>query len=62
VTASDTEPPADLEIDTIDRPIPAQVTATIRLAYIPGMNAETCPAIVCCGGRWDIHGSPMNHT
>ncbi len=28
-------------------------TALIRLHYVDGMNKETCPAIVCCGGRWD---------
>jgi hypothetical protein len=53
---------AALEIGTLEQPIPAEFTATIRLAYITGMNAETCPAIVDCGGRWDVHGSPMNRT
>ncbi|HJZ58759.1 MAG TPA: hypothetical protein VKE74_27700, partial [Gemmataceae bacterium] len=23
---------------------------------------ETCPAIVCCGGRWNSHGQPMSRT
>ena len=24
------------------------------------MNKETCPAIVCCGGRMDFHGQPLS--
>src|SRR5262249_21358555 len=27
-----------------------------------GMNKESCPAIVCCGGRMDLHGTTMNRT
>src|SRR5262249_20093074 len=38
------------ERDPINRPV------LIRLHYIDGMDRETCPAIVCCGGRLDIHG------
>ena len=26
-------------------------TASIRLAYVNGMDRRTCPAIICCGGR-----------
>jgi len=26
------------------------------------MNKETCPAIVCCGGRMDLHGQPLSHS
>ena len=33
------------------------VTATIRLVYFPGMDRETLPAIVNCGGRFDLHGA-----
>src|SRR5262249_6850902 len=22
---------------------------------------ETCPAIICCGGRLDFHGTPLSH-
>ena len=51
-----------LEIGTADAPIPAGVTATIRLRYFEGMNKETLPAIIACGGRWDIHGAPMPRT
>jgi len=60
-------PPADapqpvLEIGTAEAPIPAGVTATIRLRYFPGTDAQTLPAIVVCGGRWDVHGARMNRT
>ena len=51
-----------LEIGTAEAPIPAGVTATIRLRYFEGMNKETLPAIIACGGRWDIHGAPMPRT
>ncbi len=51
-----------LEIGTPDAPIPAGVTATIRLRHFAGMNPETLPAIVACGSRWDVHGAPMTRT
>src|SRR5688572_28866303 len=53
---------AILEIGTADRPIPADVTATIRLTYFEGMEKETLPAIINCGGRWDVHGAPLSRT
>src|SRR5262249_4853364 len=43
-----------LEVGTPSRPIDANRTARIRLVYIPGMDKESCPAIVCCGGRMDL--------
>jgi len=45
-----------------EQPVKAGHTALIRLVYFPGMDKESCPAIVCCGGRMDFHGAPMNHT
>ena len=51
-----------LEIGTPDAPIPANVRAVIRLRHFEGMNVETLPAIVACGGRWDIHGAPVPRT
>jgi hypothetical protein len=48
-----------LEIGTAAHPIPAGRTALIRLAVLEGMDPETCPAIVCCGGRMDLHGAPL---
>jgi hypothetical protein len=61
------EPPAGgprpaLVVGTPDRPIGPAHTATIRLAYVAGMDRMTCPAIVCCGGRMDVHGAPVNRT
>jgi G8 domain-containing protein len=55
------EQPA-LEIGTPERPIPAGVTATIRLVYIDGMDRQALPAIVDCGGRWDAHGAPLSRS
>jgi hypothetical protein len=51
-----------LEVGTPDEPIEPKHSATIRLVYFDGMDRQSCPAIVCCGGRMDFHGAPMNHT
>lgn len=51
-----------LELGTPENPIPSNVTARIRLVYFEGMDPTTLPAIVNCGGRWDVHGAPMNRT
>lgn len=51
-----------LEIGTAERPIPAGVTTLIRLVHFEGMNKETLPAIINCGGRWETHGAPLNRT
>ena len=51
-----------LEIGTPDSPIPAEVKATIRLKHFPGTSEETLPAIIVCGGRWDVHGAPLVRT
>jgi hypothetical protein len=56
------KPQATLEVGTPEQPIMAGKKALIRLVYIDGMNKDSCPAIVCCGGRWDMHGTPMNRT
>src|SRR5262245_19830505 len=53
---------AALEIGTRENPIPANVTATLRLTYFEGMDTNTLPALMNCGGRMDIHGAPMNRT
>ena len=50
-----------LEVGTPDKPIPACRTARIRLHYLGGVR-DSLPAIVCCGGRMDFHGAPMNRT
>ena len=57
-----TEPRAALEIGTPDQPIAAGHTALIRLTAVAGLDPEECPAIVCCGGRWDVHGSPLSRS
>jgi hypothetical protein len=51
-----------LEIGTPSDPMPHGVTATIRLRHFKGTDPETLPAIVTCGGRWDVHGSPLKRT
>ncbi len=56
------EPRPALEVGVPGRPIDAGHTAHIRLVYFAGMDKQSCPAIVCCGGRMDFHGAPMNRT
>jgi hypothetical protein len=56
------QPKPALEIGTPEKPLDAKFTAKIRLHYVEGMDKEACPAIVCCGGRMDLHGAPMNRT
>jgi hypothetical protein len=51
-----------LEVGTPNQPIPAGRTALIRLHFIEGMDKQSCPAIVCCGGRMDFHGAVLPHT
>ena len=51
-----------LEVGTPDRPIEVRHTALIRLVDHDGMNKDSCPAIVCCGGRMDFHGAAMSRT
>ncbi len=43
-------------------PIPIEHTATVRLHYIEGMNKESCPALINCGGLMEIHGAPLRNT
>ena len=51
-----------LEIGTADEPIGASHSAVIRLVPVAGLDPEECPAIICCGGRWDVHGRPLRRT
>jgi len=51
-----------LLVGTPEIPIAAGKTAKIRLHFIEGMDKESCPAIVCCGGRMDFHGQPLSRT
>ncbi|MFO0892033.1 MAG: hypothetical protein U0790_23215 [Isosphaeraceae bacterium] len=54
--------PAARDPGTPERPIGDGHTALIRLTPVAGLDPEECPAIVCCGGRWEVHGRPMNRT
>src|SRR5947209_2300445 len=56
------KPRATLEVGTPNRPIGAGHTALIRLVYQGGMDKGSCPAIVCCAGRMDFHGAPLERT
>jgi hypothetical protein len=56
------EPKPVLAVGAPNEPIPAPFTATIRLRYFEGMDKESCPAIVCCGGRMEFHGAPLSRT
>jgi hypothetical protein len=56
------QPRPALEVGTPEQPIHSQHTATIRLVYFEGMDRQSCPAIVCCGGRMDFHGAPLSRT
>ncbi len=60
--ADASKPKPELIVGTPDSPIAAGKTALIRLHSVEGMNKETCPAIVCCGGRMDLHGQPLSHS
>ncbi|WP_165247442.1 G8 domain-containing protein [Paludisphaera soli] len=51
-----------LLVGTADDPIPAGRTAIIRLARVEGLDEETCPAVVDCGGRMEFHGAPIPKT
>jgi hypothetical protein len=52
----------ELIVGTPDAPVAAGKSALIRLHFVEGMDKEKCPAIVCCGGRMDLHGQPMSRT
>ncbi|HXD85451.1 MAG TPA: G8 domain-containing protein [Urbifossiella sp.] len=50
----------ELLVGTAEQPIAKN--AVIRLHYLDGMKKDSCPAIVCCGGRWESHGLPLSRT
>src|SRR4029453_10530993 len=60
--ADPNRPRATLELGTPGEPIPAEHNAVIRLHAIEGLDPQSCPAIVCCGGRMDFHGAPLSRT
>jgi hypothetical protein len=51
-----------LEVGTSDAPIPAGITATIRLVPFSDQNPDDAPSILNCGGRMDFHGAPLVRT
>ena len=51
-----------LIVGTQSSPIPEKRIALIRLHYIEGMDATSCPAIVCCGGQMEFHGAQIDRT
>lgn len=51
-----------LLVGTSERPIGAKHTALIRLVPFEGQDKQSCPAIVCCGGRMEFHGAPLSRT
>jgi hypothetical protein len=51
-----------LIVGTPDAPIPEEHTARIRLHFLQGFNQDDAPAIACCSGRMELHGSPMSRT
>ncbi|HKI19074.1 MAG TPA: G8 domain-containing protein, partial [Isosphaeraceae bacterium] len=53
---------AALEVGLAEQPIARDHSAVIRLTMVTGLDPDECPAIVCCGGRWDVHGSPLRRT
>ncbi len=62
MAAESTKEKAALVVGTPNEPIHPGHSATIRLVYVDGMDKESCPALVCCGGRMDFHGIPMKRT
>jgi hypothetical protein len=56
------KPRPALEVGSPHRPVEPGRTALIRLHHVKGMDRESCPAIVCCGGRMDFHGAPLSRT
>ncbi|MBA4064289.1 MAG: hypothetical protein C0501_11370 [Isosphaera sp.] len=58
--ADPTRPKPEFVVGTPDRPVAAGKTAVVRLHHVAGMDRETCPALVNCGGRMDLHGQPLS--
>lgn len=51
-----------LLVGTADHPVEAEHTALIRLVYFEGMDPQSLPALVDCGGRMEFHGAEMSRT
>lgn len=63
VPAADPKQPRPaLLVGTPQHPVDARHTALIRLVYVEGLDKQSCPAIICCGGRMDFHGAPLSRS
>lgn len=51
-----------LIVGTQSDPVAAGYRCLIRLHSVPGVDDKSWPAIVCCRGRMEIHGAPMERT
>lgn len=51
-----------LEIGNANNPVHADKKAIIRLHFQEGMKKDSCPAIVCCGGKWETHGAKLDRS
>lgn len=55
-------PMPTLLVGAPSQPVAPGHTAKIQLACCEGMDKDSCPAIVCCGGRMEFHGAPLSRT
>lgn len=51
-----------LQVGSPSKPIPADITARIRLIDFDDIDDNCGPGIINYGGRMDFHGAPMKHT
>jgi hypothetical protein len=51
-----------LLVGTQAEPIGPDARALIRLTMVEGLDKQSCPAIVCCGGQMEFHGQPLSRT
>jgi hypothetical protein len=56
------QPRPALLVGTPQRPVQAGHSALIRLVPVAGLDKQSCPAIICCQGRMDFHGTPLDRT
>ncbi len=51
-----------LLVGTPEKPIGAKHSALIRLVPFAEQDKQSCPTIVCCGGRMEFHGAPLSRS
>jgi len=49
-----------LQVGSLNEPVAAGHKAIIRLHAVEGLDKQSCPAILACGGRMDFHGAPLS--